>query len=152
MSSTTITRATFARKLRVSERTVIRWERASKLHVVCFDPYATYEEEECADFLSLRGENGMPVIADGKIPNDILTTEEAARILRIKSRALTQWLKDDDTKIPHYRITSHNIRFRKEYLIEWMEANRALVWDRRAHSDWRRKQVMKRAIQEAKKS
>jgi excisionase family DNA binding protein len=54
----------------------------------------------------------------GNEPLKFMTSIEVSNLLRIKRATLNKWAKKHG--MPHYRI-GHNIRFRKDDLLQWCE-------------------------------
>jgi len=57
--------------------------------------------------------------------HDYLTHHEAAQLLAVKSRTLRLWRRTRG--LPHYKITSKEIRYRRSDLDEWLARRRTVI-------------------------
>lgn len=56
--------------------------------------------------------------------NDIifLTVEEASDHIKVARKTVYRYLKHKTNPIPHYRISSRNIRIRQDQLDQWVDS------------------------------
>jgi excisionase family DNA binding protein len=56
---------------------------------------------------------------------DILTEDQLAKLLAVKCRTLRLWRKT--RALPHIRISSRAVRFRRRDVVRWLEHNSVTV-------------------------